>query len=86
LIGLKKNPEDIPKEYFLPDEPRFAAIENWTAKSTTGAERFPGIPTIQIGSCHSVPSSKQLMPRTRKFAMSAIAPLAIEQRTFKNRR
>jgi hypothetical protein len=33
FIGLKKNPAEIPKEYFLPDERRFAAIEKWTAES-----------------------------------------------------
>jgi hypothetical protein len=33
FIGLRKHPADIPTEYFLPDEPRFAAIENWTAQS-----------------------------------------------------
>jgi hypothetical protein len=33
FIGLRKNPEDIPKKYFLPDEASFAAIENWTARS-----------------------------------------------------
>jgi hypothetical protein len=33
FIGLKRKPEDISKEYFLPDERRFTAIEDWTAQS-----------------------------------------------------
>lgn len=33
FIGLNRNPEDVSKEYFLPDERRFAAIEDWTAQS-----------------------------------------------------
>jgi hypothetical protein len=33
FIGLGKSPADIPTEYFLPDERRFAAIEKWTAQS-----------------------------------------------------
>lgn len=33
FIGLEKNPEDISKEYFHPDESRFAAIGNWVAQS-----------------------------------------------------
>ena len=33
FIGLKRNPDDISKEYFLPDERRFTAIEDWTAQS-----------------------------------------------------
>jgi hypothetical protein len=33
FIGLRKNPADIPKEYFLPDEKRFEPIEKWTAQS-----------------------------------------------------
>jgi hypothetical protein len=33
LIGLEKRPEDVPKDYFLPDEPRFPAITHWTAQS-----------------------------------------------------
>ncbi len=33
FIGLKRKPEDVSKEYFLPDERRFTAIEDWTALS-----------------------------------------------------
>ncbi|MFM0642412.1 hypothetical protein PQQ63_37665 [Paraburkholderia metrosideri] len=33
FIGLEKNPEDISKEYFHPDESRFALIEDWVARS-----------------------------------------------------
>jgi hypothetical protein len=33
LIGLRKNPADLPKEHFLPEEKRFDAIEKWTAES-----------------------------------------------------
>jgi hypothetical protein len=35
FIGLKKKPEDVPKEYFLPNEQHYAAIENWAAQSVT---------------------------------------------------
>ena len=33
FIGLRKNPADVPKEYFLPDERRFDAVVKWTAQS-----------------------------------------------------
>jgi hypothetical protein len=33
FVGLRKSPAAIPTEYFLPDEPRFVTIENWTAQS-----------------------------------------------------
>ena len=33
FIGLRRDSVDIPKEYFLPDERRFAAIVRWTAES-----------------------------------------------------
>jgi hypothetical protein len=33
FIGLKKDPADIPKEYFFPDERRFDAVAKWTAQS-----------------------------------------------------
>jgi hypothetical protein len=33
FIGLAKTPDAVPREYFLPDERRFAAIAEWTAPS-----------------------------------------------------
>jgi hypothetical protein len=33
FIGLERNPDDISIKYFLPDERRFTAIEDWTAQS-----------------------------------------------------
>jgi hypothetical protein len=33
FIGLAREPADIPTEYFHPNEPRFEAIEKWTAQS-----------------------------------------------------
>lgn len=33
FIGLAKTPDAVSKEYFLPDERRFAAIADWTAPS-----------------------------------------------------
>jgi hypothetical protein len=33
FIGLAKTPDAVPREYFLPDERRFAAIADWTAPS-----------------------------------------------------
>jgi hypothetical protein len=33
FIGLRKDPADIPRKYFLPDERRFDAIAKWTAQS-----------------------------------------------------
>lgn len=33
FIGLKKTPDAVSQEYFLPDEPRFAALVDWTAPS-----------------------------------------------------
>lgn len=33
FIGLAKTSDAVSKEYFLPDEPRFAAIADWTAPS-----------------------------------------------------
>ncbi len=33
FIGLRRNPDDISKKYFLPDERRFTALEDWTAQS-----------------------------------------------------
>jgi hypothetical protein len=33
FIGLKRNPDDIPTDYFLPSEEHFSAIANWAAQS-----------------------------------------------------